>query len=103
MATGRSPFLETPGAKDVGIELYSLSKTYNMTGWRIAAALGNADIIRGLGQVKTNLDSGAFQAIQYAGMTALDSGQSCVAENNRIYEERHHVLVGGLQKLGWGR
>lgn len=94
-------FLETPGAKDVGIELYSLSKTYNMTGWRIAAALGNADIIRGLGQVKTNLDSGAFQPIQYAGMTALDSDQSCVAENNRIYEERHQVLVGGLKKLGW--
>lgn len=94
-------FLETPGAKDVGIELYSLSKTYNMTGWRIAAALGNADIIRGLGLVKTNLDSGAFQAIQYAGMTALDSDQSCVAENNRIYEERHRVLVGGLKKLGW--
>lgn len=94
-------FLETPGAKDVGIELYSLSKTYNMTGWRIAAALGNANIIRGLGQVKTNLDSGAFQPIQYAGMTALDADQSCVAENNRIYEERHQVLVGGLKKLGW--
>lgn len=94
-------FLETPGAKEVGIELYSLSKTYNMTGWRIAAALGNADIIRGLGKVKTNLDSGVFQAVQYAGMTALESDQSCVAENNRIYGERHKVLVGGLQKLGW--
>ncbi len=94
-------FLEAPGAKDVGIELYSLSKTYNMTGWRIAAALGNADIIRGLGQVKTNLDSGAFQAIQYAGMTALEADQSCVAENNRTYEERHQILVGGLKKLGW--
>jgi LL-diaminopimelate aminotransferase len=94
-------FLETPGAKEVGIELYSLSKTYNMTGWRIAAALGNAGIINGLGQVKTNLDSGAFQAIQYAGMTALDSDQACVDENNRIYGERHQILVGGLQKLGW--
>ncbi|MBN1292276.1 MAG: LL-diaminopimelate aminotransferase [Candidatus Latescibacteria bacterium] len=94
-------FLETPGALDVGIELYSLSKTYNMTGWRIAAALGNADIVSGLGKVKTNLDSGAFQPIQYAGMTALDSGQECVTENNRIYEERRDILVEGLQRLGW--
>lgn len=98
----RAPsFLETPGAKDVGIELYSMSKTYNMTGWRIAAALGNADIINGLGKVKTNLDSGVFQAIQYAAMGALDSDQDCVAENNRIYKERRDVLVDGLRKLGW--
>ncbi|MCE5250939.1 LL-diaminopimelate aminotransferase [bacterium] len=94
-------FLETPGALDVGIELYSLSKTYNMTGWRIAAAIGNADIIRGLGKVKTNLDSGVFQAIQYAGMTALESSQDCVAENNRIYAGRRDVIVGGLRRLGW--
>ena len=94
-------FLETPGAADVGVELYSLSKTYNMTGWRIAAALGNADIIKGLGMVKTNLDSGVFQPVQYAAMTALDSSQDCVAENNRIYKERRDVLVDGLKKLGW--
>ena len=98
----RAPsFLEASGALDVGIELYSLSKTYNMTGWRIAAALGNADVISGLGKVKTNLDSGAFQPIQYAGMTALDSSQDCVVENNGIYEERRDVLVEGLQSLGW--
>lgn len=94
-------FLETPGAKDVGIEYYSLSKTYNMTGWRIASALGNADIIKGLGMVKTNLDSGAFQPVQYAAMTALEGDQACVAENNAIYSERHDVLVSGLKKLGW--
>jgi LL-diaminopimelate aminotransferase len=94
-------FLETPGAKEVGIEFYSLSKTYNMTGWRVAAALGNAELIRGLGKVKTNLDSGVFQPIQYAGIAALESSQDCVAENNRIYQERHDVLVGGLQRLGW--
>ena len=94
-------FLETPGASDVGIELYSLSKTYNMTGWRIAAALGNAEVIRGLGMVKTNLDSGVFQPVQYAGMAGLDSSQACVAENNRIYQERRDVLVDGLLKLGW--
>lgn len=98
----RAPsFLETPGAKDVGIELYSLSKTYNMTGWRIAAALGNADILKGLGKVKTNLDSGVFQAIQYAGIAALQSSQDCVADNNRIYQERRDVLVDGLKKIGW--
>ncbi|MCD6308343.1 MAG: LL-diaminopimelate aminotransferase [Candidatus Latescibacteria bacterium] len=98
----RAPsFLETPGAKDVGIELYSLSKTYNMTGWRIAAALGNADVIDGLGKVKTNLDSGAFQPIQYAAMKALQASQDCVAENNAFYRERRNVLVEGLNKIGW--
>ncbi len=94
-------FLETPGAMDVGIELYSLSKTYNMTGWRIAAAVGNAEIINGLGRVKTNLDSGAFNPIQYAGIAALESSQDCVGENNRIYSERHDILVEGLSRLGW--
>jgi len=93
--------LEVPGAKEVGIELYSLSKTYNMTGWRIAAALGNAEVINGLGKVKTNLDSGVFQPIQYAGMAALDSSQDCVIENNRIYQERRDVLVEGLRSIGW--
>lgn len=98
----RAPsFLEASGAMDVGIELYSLSKTYNMTGWRIAAALGNRDVIKGLGKVKTNLDSGVFQPIQYAAMTALDSDQACVAANNAIYQERHNVLVDGLNKIGW--
>lgn len=93
--------LEIPGAKDVGIELYSLSKTYNMTGWRIAAALGNSGILQGLGKVKTNLDSGVFQPVQYAAMTALDSSQYCVDENNMIYQERRDILVEGLQSLGW--
>ena len=98
----RAPsLLEVPGARDVGIELYSLSKTYNMTGWRIAAAVGNADIIRGLGTVKTNLDSGAFQPIQWAGIAALESDQSFVAANNAIYQERRDVLVDGLKGIGW--
>ena len=96
-----SSFLEAPGAKEVGVEFYSLSKTYNMTGWRIAAALGNAAVIKGLGSVKTNLDSGAFQPIQYAAMTALEASQECVAENNRIYSERRDVLVEGLNRIGW--
>ena len=94
-------FLETPGAMEVGIELYSLSKTYNMPGWRLAAAIGNADIIKGLGKVKTNLDSGAFQPIQYAGIAALESSQECVKENNRIYKDRCDILVNGLRRIGW--
>ncbi len=98
----RAPsFLEADGAKDVGVELYSLSKTYNMTGWRIAAALGNADVIAGLGTIKTNLDSGAFQPIQYAAIKALTSSQDCVEENNGVYCERRNVLVEGLNSMGW--
>jgi LL-diaminopimelate aminotransferase len=98
----RAPsFLEVPGAKEVGVEFYSLSKTYNMTGWRVAAALGNAKVIAGLGAVKTNLDSGVFQPVQYAGMAALDGDQLCVEENNRIYRDRRDVLVDGLRRLGW--
>ncbi|MFC1538471.1 LL-diaminopimelate aminotransferase [Candidatus Latescibacterota bacterium] len=94
-------FLEIPGAMDVGMELYSLSKTYNMTGMRIAAAVGNAKLVGALGNVKTNLDSGAFQAIQYAGIKALESSQDCVAENNKTFSERSGVLVDGLNKIGW--
>jgi len=94
-------FLEVPGAKEVGIELYSLSKTYNMTGWRIAAAVGSAEILAGLGKVKTNLDSGVFEPIQLAAISALASDQSFVAKNNAIYQERRDILVGGLKKLGW--
>ncbi len=93
--------LEIPSAKDVGIELYSLSKTYNMTGWRIAAALGNPDILQGLGKVKTNLDSGVFQPIQYAAIAALNSSQDCVRKNNMIYSERCDIMANGLKSLGW--
>ena len=93
-------FLEVPGAKDVGIEFHSLSKTYNMTGWRIGFAVGNPDAIAALGQVKSNLDSGVFQAIQEAGITALNLDDSVVDETRKIYQERADVLVKGL--LGTG-
>jgi LL-diaminopimelate aminotransferase len=93
-------FLETPGAKDVGIEFHSLSKTYNMTGWRIGFAAGNAEIIGGLGQIKSNIDSGIFEAIQVAGIEALEGDQSCLAEMRRIYTERRDILVQGLRDLG---
>ncbi|RXE57312.1 aminotransferase [Methanoculleus taiwanensis] len=94
-------FLEVDGAMEVGIEMHSLSKTYNMTGWRIGMACGNPEIIAGLGRVKTNIDSGAFDAIQHAGITALTGPQDCVRDACRIYEERRDVLVKGLSEMGF--
>ena len=94
-------FLSIPGAMDVGIEFHSLSKTYNMTGWRIGFAVGNADILTGLGKVKTNVDSGAFQAIQEAGITALTGPQDCVDDLRALYAERRDALVNGLKGIGW--
>ncbi len=98
----RAPsFLETKGAMEVGIEMHSLSKTYNMTGWRIGMAVGNAEVIAGLGRVKTNVDSGVFDAVQHAAITALSGPQDCVKEACRIYQERRDVLVKGLRGLGF--
>ena len=93
-------FLEMDGAKSVGIEFHSLSKTYNMTGWRIGFAVGHSEVIGGLGQIKSNIDSGAFQAIQIAGIMALEGDQSCVEEMCRIYVERRNILVEGMKKIG---
>jgi len=90
-------FLEVDGAKEVGIEFHSLSKTYNMTGWRLGFAVGNADVIGALGQVKSNIDSGAFNAVQWAGITALESDQQCVVEMQQIYQERRDILIDGLK------
>lgn len=94
-------FLEFPGAKDVGIEFHSLSKTYNMTGWRIAWACGNARAMEVLSRFKSNVDSGVFQAVQYAGIAALTGPQDCVAEMCRVYQERRDVVINGLNKMGW--
>lgn len=93
-------FLEVDGAKDVGIEFHSLSKTYNMTGWRIGFAVGNRDVISGLGKIKTNLDSGVFQAIQEAGITALNMGDDKLKFIRDTYQERRDVLYEGLKGLG---
>ena len=93
-------FLNVDGAMDVGFELYSLSKTYNMTGWRLAFAVGNKDMINAVGKVKSNIDSGAFEAIQIAGITALSSSQQCVADMNAIYTERRDALLKGLNAIG---
>jgi len=93
-------FLETSGAKQVGIEFHSLSKTYNMTGWRIGFAVGRADVIDALGQIKSNVDSGAFQAVQIAGIAALEGDQTCVENMNNEYAERRNILVDGLVDMG---
>ena len=93
-------FLEVDGAKSVGIEFHSLSKTYNMTGWRIGFAVGSSDVIGGLGQIKSNIDSGAFQAVQIAGITALEGDQACVEEMRQTYQERRDILVDGLRSAG---
>ena len=92
--------MQVEGAKDVAIEFHSLSKTYNMTGWRIGFAVGNKSAIVGLGKIKTNVDSGVFQAIQEAGIEALLGDQSAVEENRKIYAERRRVFIEGLEKLG---
>lgn len=94
-------FLSVRGAMDVGIEVNSLSKTYNMTGWRMGFAVGNADVIAGLRKVKSNLDSGAFQAVQEAGIAAMAGPQDSVDSLRRLYAERRDVLVDGLRDIGW--
>jgi len=93
--------LEVPGAKEVTIEFHSLSKTYNMTGWRIGMAVGNSEAVQALATIKSNIDSGAFKAIQSAGIEALTGSQDCVEEHNKIFGERAQVLVNGLNSLGW--
>ena len=93
-------FLEVPGAKEVGVEFHSLSKTYNMTGWRLGFAVGNKDVIGALGQIKSNIDSGAFNAVQWAGIAALEGDQAPVAAMREIYQERRDILIAGLQKTG---
>ncbi len=98
----RAPsFLEVPGAKDVGVELFSLTKSYNMAGWRLAFACGNPQMIRALARIKSYLDYGVFQPIQIAGIIALEGDQACVAEIVQVYRKRRDVLVDGLTKQGW--
>lgn len=92
--------LEVPGAKDVAIEFHSLSKTYNMTGWRIGWAAGCEELVGGLGRVKNNIDSGVFQAVQMAGLAALSGDQEPVRAMGRLYSERREVLVKGLEAAG---
>jgi LL-diaminopimelate aminotransferase len=93
-------FLETPGAIDVGVEFHSLSKSYNMTGWRLGMAVGNEDIISALMVIKSNLDSGVPNAIQYMGMEAMELSQDAIDERNGIYERRRDRVVQTLMDIG---
>jgi LL-diaminopimelate aminotransferase len=93
-------FLATPGAKEVGVEVFSLSKGFNMTGWRCAAILGNADAISSYWRLKTNVDSGLFEAIQLAGVAALEGPDEPLREMNEIYERRRDLVVSALSEIG---
>jgi LL-diaminopimelate aminotransferase len=84
----------------VGIEFHSFSKTYNMTGWRIGMAVGNAELIEGLGRLKTNIDSGIFNAVQYAALEALKTPQAWLDERNMIYQRRRDWVLATLQQMG---
>jgi LL-diaminopimelate aminotransferase len=93
-------FLATPGAKEVGVEVFSLSKGYNMTGWRCAAILGNAEAIQTYWRLKTNVDSGLFEAIQMAGVAALQGPEAPLEEMNRTYTRRRDLVVSALGEIG---
>lgn len=92
---------EVKGAKDIALEFHSLSKTYNMTGWRIGFAVGNEKIIKALSTMKTNIDSGVFKAIQKAGVSAFETPQELIKKRNELYKERRDVALNGLRELGW--
>jgi alanine-synthesizing transaminase len=98
----RAPsFLSVPGAKEVGVETTTMSKGYNMAGWRLGFCVGNAEMIRALATIKGYYDYGIFQAIQIAGILALRHGDELVARQAQVYQNRRDVLVDGLQRLGW--
>jgi len=93
--------LQVPGGKEVGVEFHSLSKTFNMTGWRLGWLAGRADVIELVGQLKTNIDSGIFQAVQLAGVEALNGGEEETRAANEIYARRHRKVADVLNRLGW--
>jgi LL-diaminopimelate aminotransferase len=100
---GKKPlsFLELPGAKEVGVEFHSLSKTFNMTGWRVGMMVGNKSVVKALADVKGNLDSGVFNPVQYAAIAALQAPDHVTDGIRKIYQERRDVFAEGLKKLGW--
>jgi len=98
----RAPsLLQVKGAKDVGVEFYSLSKSYNMPGWRVGFALGNAEMLTALARLKSYLDYGTFQPIQIAAIIALTNSQECVHETVETYRKRRDTLIHGLKRVGW--
>ncbi len=94
-------FLEVPGAKDIGVEFFSLTKSYSMAGWRVGFCVGNKDIVGALIKIKSYLDYGMFQPIQIAAIVALRGPQDCVAKFRDVYESRRDVLIKGLSRAGW--
>ena len=94
-------FLQVPGAKDVGVEFFTLSKSYNMPGWRVGFCVGNERIVHALGRIKSYLDYGMFQPIQIAATVALNGPQECVTEICNTYKKRRDVLVEGMNRIGW--
>ncbi|MDD1754781.1 MAG: LL-diaminopimelate aminotransferase, partial [Methanothrix sp.] len=92
--------LELEGARDVAVEFHSLSKTYNMTGWRIGSVVGNADVVAGIGKIKSNIDSGTFGAVQDAGIAALQSPKGVVDEIRLVYQHRIEILYRALKDMG---
>jgi alanine-synthesizing transaminase len=94
-------FLQVPGAIELGIEFFSLSKSYNMPGWRVGFAVGNPDLVSALARIKSYLDYGIFQPVQIAAIHALNGPQDCVAEVRENYRNRRDALVDGLERIGW--
>ena len=93
--------LEFNRAKEIAIEFHSLSKTFNMTGWRIGMAVGHSEAVQALGKIKTNIDSGIFKAVQRAGIAALKNYKPFVKSQNQLYQKRRDIVVNGLNQLGW--
>jgi alanine-synthesizing transaminase len=94
-------FLQVPGAREVGIEFFTLSKSYNMPGWRVGFAVGNRELVAALARIKSYLDYGIFQPVQIAAIAALNGPQDCVTEICERYQQRRDVLCNGLQRAGW--
>lgn len=94
-------FLQVPGAKDIGVEFFSLTKSYSMAGWRVGFCVGNKEIVGALTKIKSYLDYGMFQPIQIASIIALRGPQDCVKEIRETYESRRNALIKGLHKAGW--
>jgi alanine-synthesizing transaminase len=98
----KSPsFLATPGAKDVGVEIFTLSKSYNMAGWRVGFAAGNPKVIASLAKIKSYMDYGIFTPIQVAAITALDSPEENLRKLAAVYQERRNIMVEGMNRMGW--
>ena len=93
-------FLQAEGAKDIGVEFHSLSKSYNMTGWRVGMVVGNSEAVQALNTVKSNLDSGIPQAIQFAAIEALNNSQEAIVKHNTIYQRRRDLLIEVLNDIG---